>query len=72
MIYLDALADEKQEYTGYGKLPGTARLSDKVLKRMRNILKMGGEEQVTYSPEDNDSFIRARWFKDGYGGQTVH
>ena len=34
---------------------------------MRNIGKMGGEEQVTYSPEDNDSFIRARWFKDGKG-----
>lgn len=60
VIYLDALMDETQTYTEYGKLPGTAHLSDTVLKRMRNIGKMGGEEQVTYSPEDNDSFIRAR------------
>lgn len=67
VIYLDALMDETQTYTEYGKLPGTARLSDTVLKRMRNIGKMGGEEQVTYSPEDNDSFIRVRWFKDGKG-----
>ena len=67
VIYLDALMDETQTYTEYGKLPGTAHLSDTVLKRMRNIGKMGGEEQVTYSPEDNDSFIRARWFKDGKG-----
>ena len=67
VIYLDALMDETQTYTEYGKLPETAHLSDTVLKRMRNIGKMGGEEQVTYSPEDNDSFIRARWFKDGKG-----
>lgn len=28
---------------------------------------MGGKEQVEYWPEDNDAYIRAKWFKEGYG-----
>ena len=67
MMYLDALMDERGEYTDYGELPDISNISDEVLGRINEIWEMGGEEQVRYWPEDNDAFIRARWFADGKG-----
>lgn len=67
MMYLDALMDERQEYTDYGELPETENLSDLALGQLSVLWKMGGEKQVSYWPEDNDPFIRARWFADGKG-----
>ena len=66
-MYLDALMDERQAYTDYSRLPSTSELSAPVLERLEEIWKMGGDEQVTYWPEDNDTFVRARWFAEGRG-----
>ena len=67
VLYLDALMDEQQEYTDYAELPSESSLSAAALKRLHTLWKMGGNEQVSYLPEDNDSFIRARWFAEGKG-----
>lgn len=67
MMYLDALMDEQQEYTDYSELPETSNLSNKALAQINALWKMGGEKQVEYWPDDNDSFIRARWFAEGKG-----
>lgn len=67
VMYLDALMDEQQEYTDYSELPDTQSLSAEALERISVIWKMGGENQVSYWPEDNDPFVRARWFADGKG-----
>ena len=67
MMYLDALMDEQQGYTDYSELPSETDLSAQALERLEYIWKMGGNEQVSYWPEDNDPFVRARWFADGKG-----
>ena len=67
MMYLDAVMDEQQEYTDYSELPDTSGFSAESLERIGAIWKMGGENQVRYWPEDNDPFVRARWFADGKG-----
>lgn len=67
VMYLDALMDEQQEYTDYSELPDTLTLSGDALERICVIWKMGGENQLSYWPEDNDPYIRARWFADGKG-----
>lgn len=66
-MYLDALMDERQEYTDYSQLPETSDLSDAALERLGALWNMGGEEQVSYWPEDNDTYVRARWFAEGKG-----
>ena len=66
-MYLDALMDERQAYTDYSRLPSASALSAPVLERLEDIWKMGGDEQVTYWPDDNDAFVRARWFAEGKG-----
>ena len=67
MMYMDALMDERQEYTDYSELPDTSNLSDNALAQIDAMWKMGGEKQVEYQSEDNDSFVRARWFSEGKG-----
>lgn len=67
MMYLDALMDEQQVYTDYSQPPSVSELSAPVLERLVDIWKMGGNEQVSYWPEDNDAFVRARWFAEGKG-----
>ena len=67
MMYLDALMDQQQTYTDYSRLPSTSDLSAPVLERLEEIWKMGGTEQVSYLPDDNDTFVRARWFAEGRG-----
>ena len=67
MMYLDALMDQQQTYTDYSRLPSTSDLSAPVLERLEEIWKMGGTEQVSYLPDDNGTFVRARWFAEGRG-----
>ena len=67
MMYLDALMDEQEEYTDYSDLPEPSALSDSALERIVLLWKMGGEKQVSYWPENDDTYIRARWFAEGKG-----
>lgn len=66
-MYLDALMDEQQTYTDYSVLPETSDLSEQALEQLRAMWKMGGAKQVSYWPEDDDSYVRARWFAEGKG-----
>ena len=67
LIYLDALMDQRQAYTAYSRLPSISDLSAPLLERVNDIWKMGGNEQVSYLPEDYDKYVRARWFAEGRG-----
>ena len=67
MMYMDALMDERQEYTDYSELPETSNLSSNALAQIDALWKMGGEKQVEYQPDNNDTYIRARWFAEGKG-----
>ena len=67
MMYMDALMDESQEYTDYSEMPDTSDLSNNALAQIDALWKMGGEKQVEYLPDDNDTYIRARWFAEGKG-----
>jgi thiamine pyridinylase len=70
-MYLDALMDEQQNYTDYNELPDTTNLSEKVLALLKIIRRMGGEEQINFKPEDDDEFVRARWFAEGKGRALI-
>ena len=67
VMYLDALTDERQGYSEYADLPDPAHLRGDAVEHLRALWKMGGEEQVTYWPEDGDAYVRARWFTEGKG-----
>ncbi len=67
VMYLDSLMDEQAEYTDYSELTETSKLSEKALERIAALWKMGGDKQVSYWPEDNDAYVRARWFSEGRG-----
>lgn len=67
LLYLDAVIDERQEYTDYSEFPETSDLSTNALAQINALGKMGGEKQVEYQTEDNDIYVRARWFAEGKG-----
>lgn len=67
VMYLNALADERQSYSGYDELPDPAQLSQKSVGRLSALWRMGGGEQVAYWPENGDAYVRARWFAEGKG-----
>lgn len=71
VMYLDALMDEQQNYTDYNELPDTTNLSEKVLALLKIMRRMGGEEQINFKPEDDDEFVRARWFAEGKGRALI-
>ena len=48
-------------------MPSSSRLSDQARERLNDLWRMGGDRQVSYWPENNDSFIRARGFAQGKG-----
>lgn len=66
-LYLDGLIDHNKQYTNYYDLPSSTEFNEEVVLGLKRMQLMGGKEQVEYWPEDNDSYIRAKWFKDGYG-----
>ena len=67
LMYLEAQVDQQQAYTAYSPLPSISDLSAPLLDRVDDIWKMGGYEQVSYLPEDDDEYVRARWFAEGRG-----
>ena len=67
LMYLEAQVDQQQAYTVYSPLPSISDLSAPLLDRLDDIWKMGGYEQVSYLPEDDDEYVRARWFAEGRG-----
>lgn len=66
-FYLDGLIDHNQIYTNYSNLPSPTAFNSEVVSCLKMMVSMGGKEQVEYWPDNNDSYIRAQWFKDGYG-----
>ncbi|MCR5293676.1 MAG: thiamine pyridinylase, partial [Lachnospiraceae bacterium] len=70
-MYLDALCDVNKAYTEYDEFPDTASFSEESLKLLRLLVKMGGLSQVNYWPENDDSYIRGRWFSEGKGRALI-
>lgn len=66
-LYLDALIDHTQEYTDYKQLPDPNDWNEEVIARMKMLQKMAGKESASYWPDDNDAYIRAKWFQEGNG-----
>ena len=66
-LYLDGLMDYNKQYTDYYQLPSPTEFDEEVVSGLKHMQLMGGKEQVEYWPEDNDAYIRAKWFKEGYG-----
>lgn len=66
-LYLDGLMDHNKQYTDYYQLPSPTEFDEEVVSGLKHMQLMGGKEQVEYWPEDNDAYIRAKWFKEGYG-----
>lgn len=66
-FYLDGLIDHNQSYTDYYNLPSTTQFNSEVVSCLRMMQSMGGIDQVQYWPDDNDAYVRAKWFQNGYG-----
>lgn len=66
-FYLDGLIDHNQSYSDYYNLPSTTEFNSEVVSCLRMMQSMGGKEQVQYWPDDNDAYVRAKWFQNGYG-----
>lgn len=66
-MYLDAQIDRSNEYTEYPDLPDQEVFSGETLDLLRLLVKMGGEAQVRYEPEDDELYVRGKWFAAGKG-----
>ncbi len=66
-MYLDSLIDTTQNYTEFSSLPNLDELDKDGIKSLELLQSMAGKRQANYWPEDNDSYIRAKWFINGTG-----
>ncbi|UTR14035.1 thiamine pyridinylase [Salipaludibacillus sp. LMS25] len=67
LMYLDALLDTKGVYNDYDVLPELTHLNRSALNSLVLLQRMAGPQQSNYWPDNNDPYIRAKWFEDGYG-----
>ncbi|MCR6113246.1 thiamine pyridinylase [Salipaludibacillus agaradhaerens] len=67
LMYLDALLDTTGVYTDYDVLPELTHLNRSALKSLIMLQRMAGAQQSNYWPDNNDPYIRAKWFEEGYG-----
>lgn len=65
--YLDSLIDVIQAYTNYRNLPDVNNLNEYPVNTLVELQSMAGVAQVGYWPENNDAYIRAKWFQEGKG-----
>jgi thiamine pyridinylase len=70
-LYLDALIDHNQKYTDYDQLPAVNDWNEDIVNYLKMLQKMAGEESAAYWPEDNDAYVRAKWFQEGSGRAYV-
>ncbi len=66
-MYLDSLIDTTQEYTKFCSLPNLNELNKDAIESLVLLQSMAGKSQANYWPENNDSYIRAKWFINGKG-----
>lgn len=66
-FYLDTLVDITQATSDLIPLPDLNNINMNAINNMKLLVKMGGEEQVEYWPDDNDSYVRAKWLEEGIG-----
>lgn len=65
--YLDTLVDVTQATSELIPLPDLNNINMDAINDIKLLVKMGGEEQVEYWPDDNDAYIRAKWLEEGKG-----
>ncbi len=66
-MYLDSLIDTTQEYTQFSSLPNVNEIDADSTRSLSLLQSMAGKEQANYWPENNDAYIRAKWFMNGKG-----
>ncbi|GAA0738299.1 thiamine pyridinylase [Clostridium oceanicum] len=66
-MYLDSLIDTTQEYTKFSSLPNVNEIDADSTRSLSLLQSMAGKEQANYWPENNDAYIRAKWFMNGKG-----
>ncbi len=66
-MYLDGQIDHSQTYSDFDILPDPDNWDVGIISRLQMLLQMAGEESAYYWPDDNDSYIRAKWLQQGNG-----
>jgi len=69
--YLEVGVDLEQKYSEWTTLPDTDHLDPDIMETLRSLQKMSGMEQMTYVPEDRNSYIRGEWFADDFGRACI-
>jgi thiamine pyridinylase len=64
-LYLDALIDQTGLYTTYTQLPTSFK--PQVVSYLEMFQSMAGKAQANYYPDNNDAYIRGKWFSEGKG-----
>lgn len=64
-LYLDALIDQTGLYTTYTQLPTSFK--PQVVSYLEMFQSMAGKAQANYWPDNNDAYIRGKWFSEGKG-----
>ena len=70
-MYLDALCDVTSAYSDYAETPDPAVFSPEAVDPLRLLCAMGGLDQVQYYPEDDEAYVRGRWFAEGRGRALI-
>lgn len=66
-MYLDSLIDTEKEYKQFYSLPNLNKLNGEAIKSLVLLQSMAGKNQANYWPENNDAYIRSKWFMNGQG-----
>lgn len=65
-LYLDAIIDTRAVYTDFTVMPDLEKINEQAIEGLNRLILMAGREQAYYYDE-NDDYIRAKWFGEGSG-----
>ncbi|AWP36989.1 thiamine pyridinylase [Heyndrickxia coagulans] len=66
-MYLEALIDLNHKYTDYDVLPDLNKINSNAVTSLKMLQAMAGNEQANFWPDNDDAYIRAKWFENGNG-----
>lgn len=70
-LYIDTVEDIYGQYTINPPLPLEAnRINNWAISNLRNVIAMASTENAQYY-NDEEAYIRAKWFAEGYGRATI-
>lgn len=65
--YLDVQTDMEQNYSEWRTIPDADHLDPDIMETLQSVQEMSGVRQLTYLPEDGNSYIRGKWFAEDHG-----